>query len=97
MSAPLKIENMVTLTCRVSFDILRRRAGRDARPTEYVKHADSHKYCPLGRCGTRTGPYTGGGAKDYLTKTQRITKWRKQKALTYAIFLEELENARKKS
>ena len=70
-------------------DTLRRRAGRDARPQDKVtKHADAHKYCPLGRCGSRAGPYQGGYSPVH-PKTQRIIAWRKAKAAKNRAYLEE--------
>ena len=88
------------LTEHFFFAIIHRRAGGTCPPVRMVPHADSHKYCPLGRCGTRPGPYEGGVAKDYkgATKFQKITAWRKAKALANRAYLEEnvYDNAAKK-
>ena len=88
MSAPLAI--MRVLTEHRELDNMHRRAGRDARPNEVKKHADAHKYCPLGRCGTRPGPYKGGSAEEAKqTRTAKITTWRKAKAQRNRAYLEE--------
>ena len=85
MSAPLN--RLLVLTESWKFDIMHRRAGRDAAP-QVNKHADSHKYCPLGRCGTRPGPYSGGSAKSNPRK-EKIIAWRKAKARANRAYLEE--------
>jgi len=73
------------------FDTIHRRAGGLARPGGYTQHADSHKYCPLGRCGYRPGAYEGGYTKvGYQTsRSTKITAWRKAKALANRRYLEE--------
>ncbi len=76
------------LTESWDFDTMHRRAGRDARP-KVTPHADSHKYCALGRCGTRPGPYQGGSAQDYKTQKEKILAWRKGKARANRAYLEE--------
>ena len=92
MSAPLKWQ-MSYLTSDAEFDILHRRAGRDARP-KVVAHADAHKYCPLGRCGNRPGPYAGGNQESGTRKVQKIVSWRKAKAAENRRYLEEKVYAR---
>ena len=80
MSAPLNYGTRSLLTSEEETDILHRRAGRDVRPKEgYRRHADAHKYCPLGRCGNRPGAYEG---RYHIsrTKTEKIIAWRKAKA-----------------
>ena len=88
MSAPFGVTIQI-LTEHRELDIMHRRAGRDARPTKVVRHADAHKYCPLGRCGTRAGPYTGGHQTDYQSKIEKIIAWRKAKARKNRAYLEE--------
>jgi len=73
------------------FDMMHRRGG-GTRALQYGylgrrAHADSHKYCPLGRCGTRPGPHSGGSQTN--NKTQKIVTWRKAKALANRAYLEE--------
>ena len=79
---------MSYLTSHAEFDILHRRAGRDARP-RIVLHADAHKYCPLGRCGTRTGAYSQSSGGPAEWKTAKIVAWRKAKAVANRAYLEE--------
>ena len=89
MSAPFGVT--LVLTEAWDFDIMHRRAGRDERPKKegpYGKHADAHKYCPLGGCGARQGPYRGGQVR-LLTKSAKITAWRKAKAQANRRYLEE--------
>jgi len=89
MSAPFGVSVMV-LTEHWELDKMHRRAGRDARPSSEVrKHADSHKYCPLGRCGSRPGAYEGGYQTRWETKTEKIVRWRKAKAAANRRYLEE--------
>ena len=86
LSLPL---SMLVLTESWELDIMHRRAGRDARP-KVVKHADAHKYCETGRCGTRPGPYASGRAPfDHRGKTAKIIAWRKAKAARNRTYLEE--------
>ena len=87
MSAPLKCR-MSYLTSHADLDIMHRRAGREARP-KVTRHADSHKYCTLGRCGTRPGPYAGGHTEGIHGKTAKIVAWRKAKAQSNRRYLEE--------
>jgi len=79
------------LTESWSFDMIHRRAGGTARPGGYTPHADSHKYCALGRCGNRPGPYEGGYSKGdaWSARKAKITRWRKAKALANRRYLEE--------
>ena len=91
MSAPLAF--LQVLTEHRELDIMHRRAGRDARPLKdgpYGKHADAHKYCTLGRCGTRAGPYSLVPASPVqYGRPAKITAWRKAKAQANRAFLEE--------
>ena len=87
MSAPFEL-----LTEAWIFDMIHRRAGGTARPWRMVQHADAHKYCPLGRCGTRPGAYARAGPEDHpawSTRSAKITAWRKAKALANRRYLEE--------
>ena len=79
------------LTEVAEIDTMHRRAGRDARPKggPYVKHADAHKYCPLGRCGTRPGAYHAGQGQSPDRRSAKITAWRKAKAQANRRYLEE--------
>ena len=86
MSAPLNRCSILTEAWEL--DIMHRRAGRDARPVGKT-HADAHKYCTLGRCGTRPGPYSGGHTKDHGTRKETIIAWRKAKARANRAYLEE--------
>ena len=66
-------------------------AGREGRAPHvggYRKHADAHKYCPYGRCGSRQGPYAGSHQTG-PTRTQKIVAWRKAKAAQNRAYLEE--------
>ena len=92
---PLNV--LLVLTESWDFDIMHRRAGRDARPKGYVIHADSHKYCPLGRCGTRTGPYTSGRAENNFGKKAKIIAWRKARSAQNRAYLEENVYGRSKA
>ena len=88
MSAPSASMRIHVLTESWNFDIMHRRAGGLLRPGG--KHADSHKYCALGRCGTRPGPYEGGFTKDNAaSRSAKITTWRKARALANRRYLEE--------
>jgi len=90
MSAPLMIIRVLTESWE--FDIMHRRAGRDARPWRKVsKHGDAHKNCPLGRCGTRPGPFSEE-SRDWGPrhgKTAKIVAWRIAKARKNRAYLEE--------
>ena len=56
----------------------------------YLQHADAHKWCPLGPCGFRKGPYRfEEGHREFQTKTAKITSWRKAKAARNRAYLEE--------
>jgi len=86
MSGPL---NTVAegLTSHVSLDILRRRAGRDARPP-YEGHGDAHKYCAGYTCGSRSrSEFSEPNAKG--VRSAKITAWRKAKAYANRRWLEE--------
>jgi len=89
MSAPLNY--CLILTEAWDFDIMHRRAGRDGvtRQREVDKHADAHKYCPLGRCGTRPGPYATGAPRAFQGRSAKITAWRIAKAKANRAYLEE--------
>ena len=81
MSAPLAFIRVLTESWE--FDIMHRRAGREARPQrEANAHLDAHKNCPLGRCGTRPGGYHTGQSGAISQRSRKITAWRKKKAKT---------------
>ena len=85
------------LTEHWNFDMMNRRAGGLDRPGRLNRHADSHKYCSLGRCGTRPGPYEADSTKGWQ-KTPwkaKVTSWRKAKALANRRYLEEYVYAAK--
>ncbi len=88
MSAPLSVIGILTESW--NFDIMHRRAGRDAVPRRrYNAHADAHKNCPLGRCGTRPGPYGAGSYPTIRGRSAKITAWRIAKARANRAYLEE--------
>ena len=92
---PLRVRHLVRLTDLWKFDMMHRRAGRDAAPQKEVDvHADAHKYCPLGRCGTRPGPYNEGPNRSLLGRAAKITAWRIAKARKNRAYLEEYVYAR---
>ena len=93
MSAPLNMPFIFVLTEAREFDKIHRRAGRDARPTEVSVHADAHKYCPLGRCGTRPGPFATEPSRP-KGRSAKITAWRIAKAKANRAYLEERVYAR---
>jgi len=88
MSAPLDVIGL--LTEHWELDKMHRRAGRESvlSPKRF-KHADAHKYCPLGRCGTRPGAYQGGSSREVPTRSAKITAWRIAKAKANRAYLEE--------
>jgi len=89
MSAPLALP-FHALTAVFLFDRMHRRAGGEAVPGPKVsKHADSHKYCPLGSCGNRPRPYAGGYQMGFESRQKKITAWRKTKARANRAYLEE--------
>ena len=90
MSTPLN-RVIHVLTEHRELDIMHRRAGRDARPLKggAYGHGDAHKYCPLGRCGTRPGGYHQGSYREDQTRSRKITAWRKYKAASNRAYLEE--------
>jgi len=71
--------------------MMHRRAGGEAAGLwRTPKHADAHKYCQIGRCGTRPGPYTGGRSADHAgSRSEKITSWRIAKARANRAYLEE--------
>ncbi len=81
------------LTESWDFDTMNRRAGGMLAPGG--KHADAHRYCSLGRCGNRPGPYKGGYEEVRPTRFQKITAWRKAKAARNRQYLEEFVYAKK--
>jgi len=86
MSAPLNLRHE-GLTCHVSFDILRRRAGRDARPP-YGGHGDAHKNCEGYSCGRRPRPkFPESDSQSF--RSAKITAWRKAKAYANRRYLEK--------
>ena len=89
MSAPFGVVISI-LTESWEFDIMHRRAGGDARPrTGGYGHGDAHKYCPLGRCGTRPGPYGKSTATVAANhRSAKITAWRIAKAKANRAYLE---------
>ena len=89
MSAPLaRAFAIMVLTESWDFDSMNRRAGGTSRPQKEVGHGDAHKYCPLGRCGTRAGPYsTAASAQNW--RSRKIVAWRKAKAQANRRYLEE--------
>ena len=89
MSAPFGVSVLI-LTESWNFDIMHRRAGWDAAtPRREVGHADAHKYCPLGRCGTRPGPYNAAAKGPVRGRSAKITAWRISKAKANRAYLEE--------
>ncbi len=95
MSAPFTLCS--DLTFHLVFDIMHRRAGREARPREVDRHADAHKYCPLGRCGTRPGPYNAGSPAKVRGRSAKITAWRIAKARSNRAYLEEFVYAKSRA
>ena len=100
--SPLKLPvdaRIWILTESHAFDTMHRRAGRDERPKKENPHADAHKYCPLGRCGTRPGAYAKGPSSfaDRQNRTSKITAWRKAKAQANRRYLEEHVYAKPKA
>ncbi len=96
MSAPLMYVRVLTESW--DFDIMHRRAGRDAAVPEKVsQHADAHKYCPLGRCGTRPGAYHERAHPALSSRSQKITAWRIAKAQANRRYLEERVYAQSKA
>ncbi len=91
MSAPFGFVGVLTESW--DFDIMHRRAGRDAVPQVPWKrrnpHADAHKNCPFGRCGTRPGAYHGGEVSAFQGRSAKITSWRIAKARANRAYLEE--------
>jgi len=95
---PLKLRHLVALTELWKFDKMHRRAGRDAGLRRKVSHhADAHKNCPLGRCGTRPGPYAQNTGWGTNKRSSKITAWRKAKARENRAHLEENVYGREKS
>jgi len=89
MSAPSPLP-FHALTAVFFFDKLRRGEGREAPTQRKVsRHADAHKYCPLGRCGSRPGAYQGGHKEVFQSRSAKITAWRKAKAQANRRYLEE--------
>ena len=87
MRVPLKF--MDILTEHRILDIMHRRAGRDERPPYWRSHhGDAHKYCPLGRCGSRPGPYHADRRYPTFGRSAKITAWRKAKAYANRRYLE---------
>ncbi len=87
---PLSVRHLVGLTDLWKFDRMHRRAGRDAAPQkEANRHGDAHKNCPLGRCGTRPGPYGEGTRQTIRGRSAKITAWRIAKARKNRAYLEE--------
>ena len=89
---PLRVRHLVSLTDLWKFDMMHRRAGRESVPRqkEVSPHADAHKYCPLGRCGNRPGPFQNGAARENpRSRSAKITAWRKAKAMKNRRYLEE--------
>ncbi len=87
---PLTMRHLVSLTSLWKFDKMHRRAGRDAAPQRRSRpHADAHKNCPLGRCGTRPGAYSSGAHPPQARKSAKITAWRKAKQNANRAYLEE--------
>jgi hypothetical protein len=96
MSAPLNASVML-LTEHWKLDIMHRRAGGMlAAPAGGRPHGDAHKNCPLGRCGTRPGPYHEGTTRTFPGRSQKITAWRIAKARANRAYLEEFVYAREK-
>ena len=84
VEGPLSIDGY--LTSVLAFDILHRRAGREARPP-YGGHGDAHKYCEGYSCGRRSR--AGQSSSEPRNKSQKITAWRKAKAAQNRAYLEE--------
>ncbi len=90
---PLLCEDCL-LTGQLIYCMIHRRGGGMPVPPKENRHADSHKYCPLGRCGTRPGPYEGGSKETYPRKKEKIIAWRKAKAYANRAYLEEMVYAK---
>ena len=90
MSAPLKFHHEYPFDKLAEewYNAQAGRAGRAPHVGGYRKHADAHKYCPYGSCGSRAGPYAGGYQKSFGRK-EKIIAWRKAKAAKNRAYLEE--------
>ena len=95
MSTPLFFVRV--LTEHWQFDIMHRRAGRDARPyhgdRKRFKHGDAHKYCESLSCGFARRPSTAKGWTQSI-RSSKITAWRKAKARANRAYLEEFVYAK---
>ncbi len=81
---------LLVLTEAWAFDTMhRRRVGCRRRKEGPYGHSDAHKYCPLGRCGTRPGTHHERANKTLPTRSAKITAWRIAKAMKNRMYLEE--------
>ena len=98
MSAPLNRQHEYPFD-KMAENWYNAQAGREGRSSPvggYKKHADAHKYCPFGSCGSRPGPYRGESSRSVPNRSAKITAWRIAKAQANRAFLEEHVYGRKK-